>query len=211
MCCGIAAKLFAGLKLILHRRGELRFVQLQRTKRIQHRLRGMDGMMRDVIPDVHIKRTFLVLLDEADRLVIHRRIAPASIHGMSMFFRCPLIRADDINAIRPGLQHGPHVPFAKVPGGIAIFFQQLRDGDPTPKTITRRILLKRCGKLPRHQPRARRTAGDTRGMEFRKSCAIRRQLVQVRRLRIRMPIAVQIAPAQIICENENDVRRCGMK
>ena len=61
--------------------------------------------------------------------------------------------------------------------------------------------------LAGHEGRTRRRADSGTGIALRETNAVRRQLVDVRCLNFLLPVATDIAVAQIVRENENDVRR----
>ena len=146
-----------------------------------------------------------MLLDELDGRVINVRVAPTIIVAFFLPALFLLARSDGINTVSPRLLNGANMPFAKVACGVALLFQQFGDGDVVRKAAVRGVGRIRRRKLRGHQPRARRAAGGTRGVELPEARAVAREGINVRRTRIRMPVAMQVAAAKIVHEEENDV------
>ena len=75
------------------------------------------------------------------------------------------------------------------------------------KATVRRVSRIRRRKLRSHQPRARRATGAARSVVLQEARALACKRIDIGRARIRMPVAMQIAAAKIIGEEENDIGR----
>ena len=83
-------------ELRLHLRREVAVVDFEAAPTFHKAVDGVHGVVRDVTPDVDIKRAVFVLLDELDGIVIDMRVASASIGGLLFLsalalaaFACP--------------------------------------------------------------------------------------------------------------------------
>ena len=109
------------------------------------------------------------------------------------------------------------MPFPDHRSGIAARFQRLRDGDlgrrQSPGGIRKEhaaaitIHASAHGQPSGEQRRAARGANGVRGIEIREAQPLGRHPIQMRRTNRRMPIATEIAVAEIIAEYYDNVRR----
>ena len=77
-------------------------------------------MVGDVIPNVDVEGSVAVLFDEAEGLVVHRRIASAISLRRMLLAALAFVRTDDVNAIGSGFSDGADMPLAEVTGGVTV-------------------------------------------------------------------------------------------
>jgi hypothetical protein len=145
-------------------------------------------MMRDVAPHVDVERAVFVFLDEVNRRVIDLRVAAT----LAWFLLAAALNTGGgaVQAVNARLLFRPNVPFAEVAGRIASLLQQLGNRHAVAEAAVGRILCERGRELRGHEARAAGTAGDARGVALEEARAVARELVEVRRLGIRMAVAM---------------------
>jgi hypothetical protein len=110
----------------------------------------------------------------------------------------------------------PEVPFADHPGRAASALEQLGERDFALRQVQRIRLWRVRGRIERqaaaeriaarHQRRASRRAEGHRRIEVRELRSFRRHAVEVRSLEFRMAVAREVTIAEVIGEDEDDVR-----
>ncbi len=100
-------------------------------------------------------------------------------------------------------------PLADYPGGVAGLFQQLGDGYiRRPKrhagvAADQRVARMQAG----HQAAARRSADRASGVVIGEAHPLGGKLIDIRRFDCLLPVAAQVAVAQIVGQNENNIGR----
>ena len=163
--------------------------------------------MRNVPPHVQIHRLAFagVALKKTNSAINEIGIAPARIIGTT---RTGVV-IDDVDAVGARLGVGADVPFAKVTGAIAIALEKFRDSHTIAKAMIGHVLGIRRRELPRHRPRAAGATGNPRDVCLCEARAVFGQLVEHRRFGIRVAITAEVAIAEVIGENKDDVRLVG--
>ena len=186
---------------------------------------GTECRVRNQAPDVQVERPRAVLLDETDAFVddklagpgaeIWIAFVPARAIGVD---RAVVVEAVGFGTGRP--LAAAEVPFSEVRRGVARLLQNAREGghggvepvrhSPGLVHFGRREVA--VDLVPRRKMtgRERRAAGRTDRIvhvELREEGSLAGQSIQVGSLDVAMAVAAEIAPAQVVGENENNVGR----
>ena len=117
---------------------------------------------------------------------------------------------------------GPHaqMPLADGPGGVAAFLEQFGQRHFAVRQMPRRAIAQHAKLFVAHaaadripsgqQRRAAGRADFGRRVEIGEPHPLGRHAIQVRRADAGMPVAAQIAVAQVVGQDENDVRMFGI-
>ncbi len=167
--------------------------------------------MRNVSPHIDIERPVLMAFDEVNGSLERVVVTPLSavLHGLEDL--------DLINAIaklgwillrrmRP-CGSGTDVPLPKMPGGIPVVPEQFRDRLAIPETEIADPAREAAGMPAGHEARPAGLTGHSRGVEPGEPHTPLGKAVDVRRLRIGVTVATEVAVAQVVGEDENDVGR----
>ena len=166
--------------------------------------------VRNVGPDVHEEGPVLVPFDKVN----------GCIKGIIITTFGPIFQAienfDLINTVVVGRlcdfryfftsDSGTDVPFPKMTCGIPVFIEQFGNGCPTIKTEISDPSFKTSGMPACHESDATWLAGYAGGVVACETRALFCQAVDMGRFRIRVTVASEVAVAQVIGKNENDVR-----
>ena len=201
----IAAQLATLGKLRFHLGPKLRFIHLHLGKPLRIGRQRLHWKVRDVAPDVQIKRLLFSggLFEKCNRAIHQMRVSATG--GLVVLFRGPIV-INHINAIRTWLGIRPDVPFSKMPRAIAVALEQLGDGHRVTKAVVGHVFRKPSRMSTGHRPGSARTTGHTRDIRLCIARSLLGKLTQRRRLGIGMAIAAQIAIAEIISKDKDDVR-----
>ena len=118
------------------------------------------------------------------------------------------------------LRH-PQAPLADDGSGVAGFLQELRDGDGARFHAVLTFLARRALHIVAHGRMAEMLAGHERAtarrtdaatcIEIRELHPLRRDAVEVRRLDLRLPVAAEVAPSEVVGQDEDDVGSCPVR
>ena len=202
--------------------GMIRVLVLRRQLRL-----CADGDVRIVVRDVAEKRLVLVRLHE---LLRRSRDCVFAFPALDVRWLCIGWRRHDFikTLLLRRIPRAAEMPFAKQPRRIARALQQLRDRPflqrqlaldaRLPELLRWRVCAARQEvrdvqsrrAFPRHQRRPRRRANRLRRVGIRKAHAFLREAVEIRRAMILAAVAAQIIHAEVIRENEHNIRfvRC---
>ena len=91
-------------------------------------------------------------------------------------------------------------------GGIAVLVKEFCNRWATIKTIVADSAFKAAWMSAGHKPNPTWLTGHSGCIEPGKLCAVFGETVDIRRLRVRMAVASEIAVAEVISEDKNDIR-----
>ena len=203
----IAADFHALVELVLGGFRKVRALHFHRGE-FGGQARGhMDGKVGAVRPDVHVERLFRLgaFADEAEGGGEEIRIAAFGILVAAAH------DADLVDAVGARLGFRADVPFPEMAGAVALALEQPGDGLVAREAEVRGVLGIACREAPCHQASAAGVASHARDVGLGEARPFRRELVNVWRLRVGVPVAGRIAPAEVVGENEDDVRRRSLR
>src|SRR4029434_10485961 len=118
------------------------------------------GKVADVSPHVDVERTLAILLDELHGIVEDVRVSSARVLLLPDV-AVAVGGVDRVDSVGARRLLRPDVPFAEVPGGVALFLQEFGDRDSLAETTPGGVLAECGGELPGHQTGAAGTARHT--------------------------------------------------
>ena len=160
--------------------------------------------MRNVGPHIDIERPVLVAFDEVNGSLERVVVTPltAVLQGLE--------NLDLINAIvRCGRVlfrcmwpsgSGADVPLPEMPGGISVVSEQFRDCRAIPKAEVADPALEAARMPTGHEAYSAGLTGHSRGVEPGEPRTTLGEAVDIRRLRIGVTVATEIAVAQVVRE-----------
>ena len=201
---------------------------------LESRIR-LDGVVRFVGPDGQEERLVALpfRLQPAHRLADHQRgrVALERPHRLPVPHKVPRVVVRGVGVVLggqppvvtmlprlgvPGLVEQPiQMPLARVTGGVPRLAQQLGEGDFTGTEVhggpfgdpgEDPVAVRRAA---RQQGRPRRTADRARRVALRQPEPLLRERIEMRCLDERVPLAAQVAPPQVIGEEQDDIRPLG--
>ena len=214
-----------GVVLALHIVGEIgiqglelgvrfdRVVRFVRPHREEERLRGVAFFLqpRDRLADDERRG---VALQRADRLAVADEIARVLVRRAGVVLRGhpPVVAVIAGLRLREIVEQAVEMPLAAMAGRVARALEQSRQGDFTRAQVRDTALgeprvdavAKR--RAAREQGRARRTAHGAGGVALREPHALVRERVEVRCLDDGMAVAGEVAIAEVVGEEEDEVR-----
>ena len=189
-----------------------RVVRFVGPHREEERLRGVAFFLqpRDRLADDERRG---VALQRADRLAVADEIARVLVRRAGVVLRGhpPVVAVIARLRLREIVEQAVEMPLAAMAGRVARALEQSRQrdlaraqvrdtalGDPGVDAVSKR-------RAPREQRRARRTADGAGGVTLRQPHALLRERVEVRRLDDRMAVAREVAVAEVVGEEEDEV------